>query len=86
MTSEYSRFKRSPICRYLVLSWGRNAKTLEKIISDKGLINLHSEVFVQDFTDNFDERFADWEHLTYDFRRIAGKMLKKANDKERVIE
>lgn len=77
--------KRGPICRYLVLSWGRNAKTLEKIISDKGLINLHSEVFVQDFTDNFDERFADWEHLTYDFRRIAGKMFKKANDEERLL-
>jgi Acetyltransferase (GNAT) domain len=73
-------YSKGPFRRCLVLSWGLDSKTLEQVVNDAQLLDFRSEIIVQNFADPFDEMFHD-----YEFRLIAGKWFRKANDSKRLL-
>jgi hypothetical protein len=78
-------YSKGPFRRCLILSWGLDSKALDQVVQDAQLLDFRSEIFVQNFADPFDEVFHGGRQLNYDFRLIAGKRFRKANDSKRLL-
>ena len=55
------------------------------MIQDAQLLDFRSEIFVQNFADPPGVMFHDGGQLNYEFRLIAGKWFRKANDSDRLL-
>jgi Acetyltransferase (GNAT) domain len=76
---------KGPFRRCLILSWGLDSKALDQVVQDAQLLDFRSEIFVQNFADPFDQMLDDGRQLNYEFRLIAGKWFRKANDSKRLL-
>jgi hypothetical protein len=78
-------YSKGPFRRCLILSWRVDSKALEQVVQDAQLLDFRSEIFVQNFSDRLGEIFHDGGQLNYEFRSIAGKWFRKANDGDRLL-
>jgi hypothetical protein len=76
-------YSKGPFRRCLILSWGLESKALEQVVQE--LLDFRSEIFVQNFAEPFGQMFHGSRQLNCDFRLIAGKRFRKANDSKRLL-